>query len=397
MNPLGKSFPEYDVVVVGSRVAGAATAMLLARRGHRVLLVDRRRPGSDTLSTLAMMRGAVLQLSRWGLLERVIDSGAPAVSRTIVHYADDAEVIDLATRAGIGSLYAPRRFVLDSILVDAAAQSGVDVRFGVRVDGVVRDCDGRVVGIRGRDDSGEVLEVRARFTVGADGRRSTVARSVGAEVEKKGEFASGVIYSYWSGITENQYDWFYRPGVAAGLLPTNGGETLVWAGCAHDRFELEMRAGVDTAFERLFAAAAPEALDRLAKGRRETGFSGFPGTPGFMRQPYGDGWALVGDASHFKDPISAHGITDALRDAEFLAIALDTALRSADSEVSALAGYKAVRDRLTMRLFETSERVASYRWDLTELRGLLIDLSRAMRDEVAALASLDDHRSVTAA
>jgi flavin-dependent dehydrogenase len=172
---------------------------------------------------------------------------------------------------------------------------------------------------------------------------------------------------------------------------------LVWAGCAHDRFELEMRAGVDTAFERLFAAAAPEALDRLAKGRRETGFSGFPGTPGFMRQPYGDGWALVGDASHFKDPISAHGITDALRDAEFLAIALDTALRSADSEVSALAGYKAVRDRLTMRLFETSERVASYRWDLTELRGLLIDLSRAMRDEVAALASLDDHRSVTAA
>jgi len=397
MKFLEKRSHQFDVIVVGSRVAGSATAMLLARQGHRVLLVDRRRPGSDTLSTLALMRGAVLQLSRWGLLERVIASGAPEISRTIVHYGDEAEVIELKPRAGIGSLYAPRRFVLDSILVDAAEQAGVDVRFGFRVGGVVRDSDGRVVGIRGRDDRGEVLEARARFTVGADGRRSTVARSVGARVDKRGEFASGVIYSYWSGITEKQYDWFYRPGVAAGLIPTNNGETLVWAGCSGDRFAVESRLGIERAYHRLLAEAAPEVLDRLDKARRESRYSGFPGTPGFIRQSWGDGWALVGDASHFKDPISAHGITDALRDAEFLAIALDTTLRGADSEASALAECEAIRDRLTTRLFETSERVASYRWDLTELRSLLIDLSRAMRDEVEALASLDEHRSVTAA
>ena len=137
----------YDVIVVGARVAGASTAMLLARRGYRVLLVDRRRPGSDTVSTHALMRGGVLQLKRWGLLDRVIESGTPAISRTVVHYGDAPEVIDLKSRAGVGELYAPRRTVLDSILAPAAEEAGVDVRFGTTVCGLLTDASGRVRGI----------------------------------------------------------------------------------------------------------------------------------------------------------------------------------------------------------------------------------------------------------
>ena len=130
----------YDAIVVGARVAGAATAMLLARRGLRVLMVDRRRPGSDTLSTHALMRGGVLQLSRWGLLDRVIAAGTPAVTQTVLHYGDTSETVAIRPKAGVPSLFAPRRTVLDPILVDAAEEEGVDVRYGVTEPWGPPDC-----------------------------------------------------------------------------------------------------------------------------------------------------------------------------------------------------------------------------------------------------------------
>src|SRR5690349_22757542 len=140
----------YDVVVVGARAAGAATAYLLARFGLRVLLVDRGRYGTDTLSTHALMRGGVLQLSRWGLLDKIIAAGTPQVRRATFRYADAVVPVTIKPSHGVDALYAPRRTVLDPILVDAAAAAGADVRFGTAVADVDRDRRGAVTGVVGR-------------------------------------------------------------------------------------------------------------------------------------------------------------------------------------------------------------------------------------------------------
>ena len=125
--------PDWDAVVVGARVAGAATALLLARAGLRVLVVDRARRGSDTLSTHALMRGGVLQLRRWGVLERVVAAGAPPVRRVTFHYGSQATPVALKPHAGVSALYAPRRTVLDAALADAAEAAGARLRFGLVV------------------------------------------------------------------------------------------------------------------------------------------------------------------------------------------------------------------------------------------------------------------------
>src|SRR6476469_4368532 len=138
---------KFDIVVVGARCAGAATAMLLARAGARVLLVDRGAYGSDTLSTHALMRGAVLQLHRWGVLPAIVAAGTPAVQATTFSYRDQDVTVPIEPRFGVTALYAPRRALLDRILVDAAAASGAEVNYGVRLDDLVVDDRGRVRGI----------------------------------------------------------------------------------------------------------------------------------------------------------------------------------------------------------------------------------------------------------
>ncbi|HVS14554.1 MAG TPA: NAD(P)/FAD-dependent oxidoreductase [Thermoanaerobaculia bacterium] len=382
---------EYDVIVVGARVAGAATAMLLARRGRRVLLVDRRRPGTDTLSTHALMRAGVLQLQRWGLLDRVIAAGTPPVRSTVMHYGEVAEIVEIKPKAGVEALYAPRRTVLDTILVDAAAEAGVDVRFGVSADALLRDAAGRVTGLAGRHAAGTRFEAGARFVVGADGMRSMVAREAGAAVTHEGAASTAVVYGYYSGADLAEgYEFFYRPGVSAGLIPTNDGQFCVWAGTSSARFMAELRSEPDMGFARVLEEAAPEVAGRLGSARLEGRLHGFPGVPAYLRQPYGPGWALVGDASHFKDPISAHGITDALRDAEFLAQALTEAIEGGPAaESAALERYRETRDRLSNRLHDATEAVARYDWTMDTVRGLLIEMSRAMNAEVEVLASLD--------
>jgi acyl dehydratase len=161
----------YDAIIAGARCAGVATALLLARQGARVLVLDKSRYGTDTLSTHALMRGAVLQLHRWGLLPAVTGAGTPPVRSTTFHLADAVTTIPVKPRHGVEALYAPRRSVLDAILADAARGAGADVRFGATVTGLRRDRAGRVTGITGR--AGSVpLEASADLVVGADGRRS---------------------------------------------------------------------------------------------------------------------------------------------------------------------------------------------------------------------------------
>src|SRR5262249_20054095 len=150
--------------------------MLLARQGLRVLVVDRDRYGTDTLSTHALMRGGVLLLSRWGVLEPVLKAGTPPVRQTRFDYGDDRVRVGIKPSPGVPALYAPRRTVLDRLLVDAARAAGAQIRYGVTVAGLLRGGSGRVVGVHGRDRAGAPFTAHARITIGADGIRSTVAR-----------------------------------------------------------------------------------------------------------------------------------------------------------------------------------------------------------------------------
>ena len=222
----------HDVIVVGARVAGASTAMLLARQGLRVLLVDRHRYGADTLSTHALMRGGVFLLSRWGLLDRIVATGTPPIRQARFDYGTDAVTVAVKPTPGVPALYAPRRTVLDPLLIDAAAAAGADVRFGVSVEGLIRDGSGQVVGIHARDRTGTAVTARAPLTVGADGVRSAVARGAGAATLRAGTGAGAVIYGHWSDLDVDGYEWFYRLGGTAGLIPTNGGQVCAFAPAA---------------------------------------------------------------------------------------------------------------------------------------------------------------------
>ncbi|HEY6744880.1 MAG TPA: FAD-dependent monooxygenase [Mycobacteriales bacterium] len=376
---------DWDVVVVGARVAGASTALLLAGSGLRVLCVDRARAGSDTVSTHALMRGGVLQLQRWGLLDAVVAAGTPAVRRTVFHYGTEAVPVTIRPAHGVDALRAPRRLLLDGLLADAAARAGATVRFGTAVTGLLRGPDGRVTGVLTRDRSGTVRVDRAGLVVGADGRDSAVAAAVGAPVRYAGRASSSFLYGYWAGLPTDGYEWFYRPGATAGAIPTNGGLTCAFLGARPA--ELDRLVAAHGTAGAAGALAGPLA-DRLAGATRVGGLRHVRGRPALLRRCVGPGWALVGDAGYWKDPLSTHGMTDALRDAELLARAVRSAPEPGPARAAALAGYQDTRDRLAGPMLAAVERMAAYDWDLEEVRGLLRALSGAMTEEVELLAAL---------
>jgi 2-polyprenyl-6-methoxyphenol hydroxylase-like FAD-dependent oxidoreductase len=368
----------YDVLVVGARVAGASTAMLLARAGRRVALVDRAARGSDTLSSHALMRGAVIQLERWGLLDRVIAAGTPVIRTTTFHYGSDIVPIPIQPEPGIDGLYAPRRTVLDPIVADAAGEAGADVRFETQVVALSKDGAGRVVGAEVREPSGDIRRIHADLVVGADGAESSVARAVGAPVTRQGIEAGSNALAYIEGLEPDGYHWGFGEGAGAGFIPTNDGLTCVFVGVPHHRFVAEVKPDVQGSFLPLLAEVSPVLAARAAAGRQASRVRAFAGRPGFFRRPHGPGWALVGDAGHWKDPYAAHGITDALRDAELLTDAI------LDGE---LARYERERDAIALPLFETLEEIASYRWDLARLRQLHLALSDEMNEQIATMRS----------
>jgi flavin-dependent dehydrogenase len=370
----------YDVVVVGARAAGAATAMLLARGGCRVLVVDRGVYGADTLSTHALMRAGVLQLARWGLLPRLEAEGTPRVHRTVFHYEDEVLDIPIKDRGGVPALFAPRRTVLDRILVDAAVEAGAVVRHRVRVTDLVRGVGGRVEGVVLHDDERGARLVRCDRVVGADGLHSTIASLVDAPVTRRGRHCSATVYGYWSDLEVDGYQWYWRPGAGAGAIPTNGSQVLLFAGVSGHRFAREVSPDIPGGYRRVLEEAAPDLAARLGGARLAGPLHGFPGHVGHLRRPWGPGWALVGDAAYFKDPITAHGISDALRDAELLARAVEQGTDRAGAD------YEAARDALSTALFEVSDEVASFEWDNPGVKRLHLALSEEMKREVAEIA-----------
>jgi 2-polyprenyl-6-methoxyphenol hydroxylase-like FAD-dependent oxidoreductase len=377
----------HDVVIVGARAAGAATAMLLARSGLDVLVVDRSRARADTLSTHALTRGAVIQLHRWGLLDAVIAAGTPPIRRTTFVYADAVVPIDVKPSNGIDAFYAPRRTILDPLLAGAASSAGAEVQYGTRITGVVRDDAGRVGGVRGVDSLGDPVCHSARWVIGADGRSSGIAAAVGAPFERRGRGATAVVYGYWSGLDVDGYEFVFRPDACAGAIPTNDGETCVFVSAAPARIG---RGGIDVLRD-VIGAASPDLAARVDGAVAPSGVRTFGGQPGYLRRPWGAGWALVGDAGYWKDPISAHGLTDALRDAELLAGSVIDAASGSRSESFAFADFHRTRDRLSIPLFDVTDAIAGMRWTDREIPALLLALNAAIADEVEAISLLPDH------
>jgi 2-polyprenyl-6-methoxyphenol hydroxylase-like FAD-dependent oxidoreductase len=368
----------YDVVIAGARCAGASTAMLLARRGLRVLVVDPARRGSDTLSTHALMRGALLQLHRWGLLDAVRASGPTPIHSTTFHYGSDHLTVPIKARDGVDALCAPRRTVLDPLLADAAAAAGAEVVHGRSVVDLLRGPQHRVAGavIRGAD--GATLEVGADLVIGADGAGSRVARLVEAPVDYVVAHTTASIYGYWRGLVLEGFQWFFDVGAGVGSIPTNDGETCVFASIPLSRFEHGRHRGLESLYREALRDVSHELADRVAASDGPGKLRAFAGRPGYLRRATGPGWALVGDAGYFRDPITAHGITDALREAEFLARAV------AAGRTAALADYQAGRDARVRGLLDITDRIASFDWDLEQVQAYHLALNKAMLSQVDA-------------
>lgn len=381
----------YDVVIVGARVAGAATAMLLAAAGLRVLAFDRTRYATDTVSTHALMRPAVLLLKKWGLLERLEEEGTPAIRRTTFWYSDghDRDVVEVAIkpRFGVDALYGPRRTVIDPILVDAARDAGAEVRHGVRLVEVLRQGDERVSGVLVHDEAGDVRKIDARLVIGADGRNSAVARHVGAAPYVQGRYASSVVYGYFRDLPVDGNRWYFRPGVGAGAIPTNDDETLLFVS-VDCREEGAGGGALRSAFASRLSECAPDVASRLRHARLVGKLRSFSGMRGFLRQPWGSGWALVGDAGYMSDPITAHGITSALRDAALLGRSVATG--------TSLLEYQTVRDDLSQTFFEVSDRISSYEWDIPTVQQFHHIMSVEMAREEQVLLRLPNDSPLAA-
>ena len=377
---------EHDVVIVGARCAGAATARLLAQRGHDVLVLDRAHFPSDTLSTHAIARGGVVQLARWGLLDAVLDSGAPAIRQTAFHMGGATIRRTVKDRAGVDLLVAPRRHVLDPLLLDAAHVTGAAVRTGVTVRDVVRNDGGRVVGVLAQDGTGRSLEVRARFVVGADGVTSRVARAVDAPMAWVERSLGATHYAYFEGDWPAM-EYYVGDGAFAGIFPTNDGQACIWVCMPADHAELIRRQApsLEAAFTTMVDRASPALRERL-RDRRASDVRGTMRLPNHVRRCVGQGWALVGDAGYHRDPVTGHGITDALRDAELLACALDRSLRRDEPEMWALQAYQAERDEMIADIFRITVALAEFP-PPNRFVELQKELGQAMDDEATALAA----------
>jgi len=363
----------YDAIVVGARCAGSPTAMLLARRGHRVLLVDRATFPSDTLSTHFLHLSGTALLEQWGLLDRVRQSGCPSL-RELVFDVGALRLVGSPEPAGqVEEMFCCRRTVLDQLLLDAADAAGAEVRQGFTVERVLQE-DGRVVGIAGRDRGGRSVTERAAIVIGADGQRSLVARAVGAAEYDVVAPLAGYYYSYWSGFDAQRVEFYPREGRVGGVLPTNDGLTCLVVGVRHRDFPA-LRHDPE-GFMRGFFASIPTLATRVADSRREERLRGTADLANFFRRPWGPGWALVGDAGCHKDPILGQGISDAFRDAEFLADAVDAGLSGRQPLPAALSRYESRRNEVELPRYQYNLQHAALEAPTAELAALFGALSR---------------------
>jgi flavin-dependent dehydrogenase len=342
---------EYDAIVVGARCGGSPTAMLLARNGYRVLLVDKATFPSDTMSTHLAHPPAVAALARWGILDRLEATNCPPIT----HYSFNFGPVTVSGTPrpadGADRAYCPRRIVLDALLVEAAVEAGAELREAFTVEEIMID-DGRATGIRGHAKGGDTVTERAKVVVGADGKNSLVAKAVDPDSYNEVPPLAPAYYAYWSDLPTDGFDTYIRAEHGRGwaAIPTHDGLTCVVQAWPQDEFAANKK-DVESAYLNSFDVA-PEFAERIHVATRESQFVGAGDLRGYFRKPYGPGWALVGDAAYHKHPITAFGITDAFRDAEALASALDDSFAGRRPFYDAMAAYQHARDDEAMPIYE---------------------------------------------
>jgi flavin-dependent dehydrogenase len=340
---------DYDAVVVGMRCAGAPLAMLLARKGYRVLGIDRATFPSDTLSTHFLWPRTTARLAAWGLLERLAATGCPPIGSVTfdtgpvrLHGRPDA--VD-----GTGIMFCPRRHELDTLLVGAAREAGAEVREATVVTDLLWQ-DDRVVGVETREPDGARRRALAGLVIGADGIFSRLARAVRAPTETGQPSRSCGYYAYWHGVPTDGVEFYRRPGRVILVFPTHDAQTCVYVGWPHaetDAYRADVRGGYFATLD-----LAPELARRVRAGRQAEGFKGTSKLPNFYRRAWGKGWALAGDAAYHRDPITGMGIGDAFLAAQLLADAFDAAMAAGAPLEPALAGYQDELQRLTRPVFD---------------------------------------------
>jgi 2-polyprenyl-6-methoxyphenol hydroxylase-like FAD-dependent oxidoreductase len=376
----------YDAIIVGARCAGAPCAMLLARKGYRVLVVDRATFPSDTLSTHFLWPHGAEVLDRWGLQDALAATGAPAIGRRMTFDVGPFALRGTISAANSGrGGFCPRRTVLDHLLVNAAAASGAELREGFAVEALRFDGEA-VVGIRGRALGGALVEERARIVLGADGVQSFVAKAVRAPEYDPRPVAACGYYSYWSGVVQEDIALHVRDHFAFAGAPTHDGLhilTVNWPARDFASVRRDVDGHVSTALE-----AAPDYAARVRAGRREEPWYGTAGLPSYFRKPYGPGWALVGDAAYHRDPITAQGISDAFIDAEELAGALDAGLSGRSDLGAALEAHEARRNRRVRPMYEFTYELARLEPPPEHLRELFQALRGNRRATDAFLSAI---------
>lgn len=368
---------DFDVIVIGARCAGSPTAMLLARRGYRVLVVDRAKFPSDTLSTHVVHPQAVARLARWGLLDRVVASGCPPIHTYAYHFGPLAIAGSPGT-ADSPVAYCPRRTVLDAILVEGAVKAGAELREGFIVEEILVS-DGCVTGIRGRHEGGPTVTATAPLVIGADGRRSIVAKAVAPEAYAARPTLQGGYYAYWSGLpADGLFETHIGDGCGFAVAPTNDGLTMIVGGWRLADYETK-RHDHERSYESLLHQF-PAFAERMRGARRESKVLG-GATPNFFRKPFGAGWALVGDAGYIKDPITAQGISDAFRDAELVTTAIDAWRSGGRSYDDAMREYQSTRDAQSLPTYDFTCQLAAMEPpppDLVKLLGAVHGNQEAM-------------------
>lgn len=342
-----------DAVVVGARCAGTATGIALARAGRDVVAIDRSRFPSDTLSTHLLWAGGVAELRSIGALDRVEALGAPRLPHAVAGIPGSTVTASYTPVDGIDYGMCVRRTGLDAALVETAREAGVRVREGTTAAELIWAGD-RVVGVRCTDRGGACYELRAPLVIGADGRRSLVARRVGAETPRRLHHNGRACwFAYWR---DGRPEWRstaaqWRVGAELGTaFPCDDGLVLVLLMPPVERAQ-----GVHD-LEREYVrtiAGIPELADRLRGCTRETRVRATTDTTSYFRRSAGPGWALVGDAGHFKDPVTAQGIRDAVRFGRLLGEAVAPVLGDPRALDRALRSWERRRDR---------ECRATYHW-----------------------------------
>jgi len=382
--------PEYDALVVGARVAGATVAARLAEQGRKVLLVDRDLFPSDTISTHALAFNAVDSLRRLGVLDRIEAAGF----RRIFRHRAWVEDICIEAPAGPPGTYsiAPRRVVLDQILLDRAVECGAELRLRTRVDGLLVE-SGAVVGGVVQPIGGEKREVRARVVVGADGKQSQVAQWVGAEKYDERPVGRPIYYGYFHGFTplaEPAIDLFFGSDRIGFCFPMRPDEHCLIIEAQQEEFS-RIRQDPARWFRDEFSTL-PGMAERFQHAQLEGRMLGTRGVENFFRKPYGPGWALTGDAAYVKDPCTGYGIGDALLESFMIAKALGAWLDGAEWEAT-MEAYTQRRDTALRPLYEqtvaaAAARDVAYR-QLDPLRAVLLNQFDARR-VVRALPGLPD-------